>query len=178
MRLIQADPEQRELASLWLFSPPDDKPLSDLDRRLLATLPEEFRTTGPFPDRSYEQAEYLLDPADYRKVNSWPERERSLPYRIIQGDRRFADHEDLEAPWRCSTTSFLAEAAATIDALDVAAVRQEFSVVEMRNLGVYKVHEIEPDDEVFDRVLDRLRLLAHYYHQLVALDLDLIIATV
>ncbi|MFG1877196.1 DUF1877 family protein [Sphaerisporangium sp. NPDC049003] len=150
--------------------------MSNLDRRLLAMLPEGFRTTDPFPDRSYNQAEYLLDPAAYRKLSDWPKRELSLPYRIIQGDRRFADRGNLGVPWRCSTTSFLAEAAATIDALDVAAARQEFSVVEMSTLGVYKVHETEPDDEAFNRVLGRLRQLAHYYHQLVALDLDLIIA--
>ncbi|MER6951476.1 DUF1877 family protein [Nonomuraea sp. NPDC000554] len=178
MRLIQINAQAWEVASLRPpFSFPEDEPLPDISRELLATLPEGFDFACPFPDRSYGQAEYLLDPAGYRELTGWPQRERSLPYRIIEGDKYFADHATgcQGLRWRCSTASFLAEAAATIDAIDVAAARQEFSVADMRTLGVYKVTETERDDEVFKRVLNNLRQLARYYHQLVEHGLDLII---
>ncbi|GAA3835404.1 hypothetical protein GCM10022226_66210 [Sphaerisporangium flaviroseum] len=180
VRLIQVDAQAWEFASLHppFTSPsPYDEPLPDVSRELLATLPEGFGIARPYPDRSYGQAEYLLDPAGYRALTGWPERERSLPYRIIEGDRPFADHATggQGVPWRCSTASFLAEAAATIDAIDVAAARQEFFVADMWALGVYKVSQTERDDEAFKRVLNNLRQLARYYHRLVEHGLDLII---
>lgn len=43
-------------------------------------------------------------------------------------------------PWRCSTTAFLAEVAATIGSLDPVAASREFSVADMAAIGGYKAH--------------------------------------
>ncbi len=116
----------------------------------------------------------ISDPAGYRMRTSWPERERSLPYRIIEGDEVFAVHArgGRGVPWRCSTMAFLAEAVVTIDALDPVAARQEFSVADMVALGVYKAPPSDNDEEVFARVLDGLRRLAAHYRGIVDRGLD------
>ncbi|MET7399723.1 hypothetical protein ABZS66_40200, partial [Dactylosporangium sp. NPDC005572] len=120
---------------------------------------------------------YLLDPVAYRAVRTWEERERTVAYRIVAGDQAFATHATSGQgfAWRCSTTAFLAAAVERIDALDVAAVRAEFSVVEMDDLGLYKVHREEDDEHAFARVLAQLRAFAEHCRGVVARDLDLII---
>jgi hypothetical protein len=155
-----------------------DEPLPAVNRRLLALLPEDLDTPiDPFPRRSHGQAEYLLDPAGHRRIDSWRTRERRLPYRIVHGDRAMAEHmrAGQGIHWRCSTASFLAEAAARIDQLDVDAVRREFSVADMVEQGVYKVHPDEDDDESFAATLAELRRLGEYYHRLVDLGLDVVV---
>lgn len=130
-----------------------------------------------FVDRSHNQAEYLLDPVSYRRMDSYGHRERSLPYRIIRGDERFADHAvgGQGIPWRCSTAAFLARAVAMIDALDVATRRRQFSVADMDALGVYKVRPTDDDDESFERTLARLRSLADHYRHVARDGLDVIV---
>jgi hypothetical protein len=100
-----------------------------------------------------------------------------LPYRIVWGDERFAEHatSGQGISWRCSTAAFLDNAATTIDALDTVAARQAFSIAEMFELGVYKVRPSDNDEEAFDRVLENLRSLARHYHQIARRGLDLII---
>jgi hypothetical protein len=144
-----------------------------------ALYPDHARGIHLFTDRSYGQAEYLLDPANYRRIDSRAQRERTLPYRVIYGDEYFADHATggQGISWRCSTAGFLDQAAETIDALDVATVRREFSVAEMYALGIYKVHETDDDDQTFERVLTNLRWLADLYRHIARDGLDLIIET-
>ncbi|MGH3715107.1 MAG: DUF1877 family protein [Micromonosporaceae bacterium] len=178
MRLIRADARAWQAA---VDHPPFcDRPadsLPEVSRQLQAEFPDGLERDWNFPDRSYGQAEYLLDCAGYRTLKSWPERERSLPYRIIEGDEEFAVHATgvQGITWRCSTAAFLAEAVATIGSLDPVAARREFSVAEMAALGVYKVHPSHDDDEVFAGLLDGLRRLAAYYRGIVDRGLDLII---
>ena len=59
--------------------------------------------------------------------------------------------------------------------MDVDAVRREFSVAEMAELGLYKAHREEGDGEAFTRVLAALRAYAGRCREVVARDLDLII---
>jgi hypothetical protein len=110
-------------------------------------------------------------------ATSWGQRERTMPYRVIQGDQTFADHArgGQGILWRYSSCTFLAAAVAAIDALPVAAVRREFSVAEMVDLGVYKAQPNEDDDTAFDRVLENLRRLGRHYHQFVGKGLDVIV---
>jgi hypothetical protein len=49
-----------------------------------------------------------------------------------------------------------------IDALDVDAVRHHFSAAEMFEMGVYKVHRDEDDDELFTENLRDLRAWADH----------------
>jgi hypothetical protein len=181
VRRIRQDAGACEVAEL---NPPFsyyavDEPQPDISRELLADLPDELAHSWfyPFPDRSYQQAEYLIDPAGRRALTSWVERERSLNYRIIHGDEPFADHAvaDQGHPLRCSTTAFLTEAAARIDAIDDDAARREFSVARMYADGAYKARPDEYDSVAFDRITGRLRTLATYYHKIVDQGLDLIV---
>ena len=176
IRMIRTDAAAWETAVGGPFCPSPRGAVPDMSLRLQAELPCEVYMWN-YPDRSYGQAEYLLDPAGYRTLVSWQERERSLPYRIIEGEQRFAAHAvgGQGVAWRCSTAAFLAEAVAVIDGLDPAAVSREFSVAEMDELGVYKVHPSENDDEVFARVLQRLRQLGRYCRELTARGVDLIV---
>lgn len=174
---IRAEAEAWETAVGYPpFCPPQDDPLPEISIRIQAELPSNIEAWN-YPDRSYVQAEYLLDPAGFRALSSWQERERSAPYRIVQGQEWFAAHatSGQGIAWRCSTAGFLAEAAAVIDACDPGVVRREFSVAEMYELGVYKVQPSEDDDEAFARVLGRLRQLAQYYHRLAEQGADLIV---
>jgi hypothetical protein len=153
------------------------EPLPAINRELLELLPDGLRESfEPFVGRSHDQAEYLIDPAARRRVRNWIERERSLPHRIIFGDRPFAPHatSGQGISWRCSTSVFLAEAATRIDAIDAAAVRREFSVAEMLELGLYKVHPQDDDDESFTTTLAELRRLGDYYHRLAEAEVDLV----
>lgn len=146
--------------------------------RLLGELPEGLAPERAlFPDRSHEQAEYLLDPLGRRAIESWAERERSVPYRIVHGDEPFADHAAgvQGVPWRCSTAAFLAEAAATIDAIDLGAVRGRFSVADMADLGLYKVDPGEADSDAFTRIAANLRRLAAHYREIADQGLDLVL---
>jgi len=179
VRVIRADAVRWEEADLH---PPFTEAesggsLPEISRALLAALPAGAGWIAHFGSRSYEQAEYLLDPAAFRVIRGWEDRERSLPYRIIQGDTVFAPHaQGGQGPlWRCSTKSFIADAVQHIDALDVAAVRAQFTVAEMVDLGVYKVHPSERDDDTFAGVLADLRAFADTCRQAVASELDLII---
>ncbi|MEU4779573.1 hypothetical protein [Micromonospora sp. NPDC023633] len=179
VRAIRADPVLWELAS---EQPPFCRPwagetLPDISRELLAVLPAGAGWVHSFGDRSFEQAEYLLDPKGHRATRTWEERERSMAYRIVHGDEVFAEHATSGQGfrWRCSATAFLAAAVERIDRLDVVAVRRDFSVVEMSELGVYKVHAEEEDDQAFARVLAGLRAFADHCRTVVERKLDLII---
>jgi hypothetical protein len=171
VRAIRADPQLWESAC---DLPPfvtarAGEPLPDISRALLAVVPTGW--VGHFGDRSFEQAEYLLDPVAYRADRGSPE--RSAAYRIIGGDEVFAGHATSGQgfPWRCSTSAFLTEAVRHVDALDVEAARREFSAAEMVELGVYKAH----GDETFDGVLAQLRAFAERCRTVAAAGLDLII---
>ena len=180
VRAVRADPELWEVADVHLpfGSRWGDEPLPDISRALLAALPPGTDWAGHFGGRSFQQAEYLLDPVAYRtRARTWAERERTTAYRTIFGGEVFAEHATSGQGfrWRCSTNAFLAEAVQRIDDLDVAAVRREFSVAEMHDLGLYKVRAEEEDDRVFARVLDDLRAFTDHCRAVVARDLDLII---
>ena len=151
--------------------------LPAITEQLLAVVPAGTKWVDHFPGRSFQQAEYLLDPVAYRAQPTWERRERSMPYRVMFGDAVFAEHATSgQGPrWRCSTRRFLADAAQLIDELDVPRVRSEFSVGEMADLGLYKVQPGEGDDESFADVLGNLRALAEHYRTTVARGLDLII---
>lgn len=134
-----------------------------------------MKTAAAAGNASYLEPPFgLLDPVGFRRSSSYEERERTLEHRVVRGDQRFAEHatSGQGVHWRCSHAGFLVRAVARIDAIDVAAVRAEFSVAEMDELGVYKVHAGEDDDEKFAVVLADLRGLARWYHQLVGAGLD------
>jgi hypothetical protein len=179
VRLIRVDPAVWEQSDGY---PPfgglhPGETLPDISRAILGAVPAGTRWVEHFAGRSFQQAEYLLDPVAYRAERTWEQRKRTMAYRIINGDEYFAEHATSSqgAPWRCSTTDFLTEAVRRIDALDVTAVRREFSVAHMENRGVYKVHSEGDDQEIFDQVVGYLREFAEYCRDVVARDLDLII---
>lgn len=184
---LDADPVQaiRADAELWaqasdqppFCGPWGDEPLPEISRALRAAIPAGW--VGHFGDRSFRQAEYLLDPVAYRtQARTWQERERTMVYRIINGAEAFAGHATSGQGfrWRCSTKRFLAAAVQRIDTLDIAGVRREFSVAEMASIGVYKVHPEEDDEDAFARVLTQLRAFAEHCRSVVAQDLGLIIS--
>jgi hypothetical protein len=155
------------------------EPLPGINQAMLANRPSGLDTLkGPWHSgaRDYEQAEYALDPVAYRQLDGYKERERSLPYRIIHGDRHFADHavSTQGMRWRCSARAFLIEAADAIEALDEVAIRREFSIKEMVR-GVYKTRPDDDEDETFARAMHNLRWLARYYRDVAAHDYDLIV---
>jgi hypothetical protein len=180
VRAIRADPQAWEEAQ---GRPPFGGPwpgeeLPAISRELLAVTPAGAGWVGNFGDRSYQQAEYLLDPAAYRsRARTWEARERTTEYRVIHGEEYFAEHarSGQGIRWRCSSSAFLAGAVATIDGLDVGAVRREFSVAEMDRLGLYKVRPEETDEDAFERVLAGLRDFGEHCRRTVARDLGLII---
>ncbi|BCJ51833.1 hypothetical protein Asp14428_33080 [Actinoplanes sp. NBRC 14428] len=180
VRAIRADPVLWEAAS---EHPPfcrawPGEALPSISQALVAVLPTGGNWVQHFVDRSQQQAEYLLDPVAYREVQAWQDRESSMAYRIIHGYEVFADHavSGQGFRWRCSTKVFLTAAADQVDNLDIAAVRREFSVAEMAELGLYKVHPDEDDDHAFGRVLAQLRAFAGHCRHVVAQDLDLIVS--
>ena len=180
VRALRSHPELWESASEQPpFSRPwSDRPLPDISRSLLAVVPDDTGWVDHFDDRSFHQAEYLLDPAAYRTgAQTWEQREQSMAHRIIAGAEVFAEHATSGQGfrWRCSTTAFLTMAAEQIDTLDVIAARREFSVAEMDALGLYKVHREEDDDHAFARILTQLRAFGEHCRRTVARDLDLII---
>lgn len=92
-----------------------------------------------FEDRSFQRAEYLIDPAAYRsRARTWEQRELTMAYRIIAGAEVFAGHaaSGQGVLWWCSTTAFSAKAVQRLDALDEAVIRIQFSVAEMDDLGL------------------------------------------
>jgi len=116
--------------------------MPEISEEILAVVPPGTGWVSHFGDRSHEQAVYLLDPGAYREAHTWDDWERTMTYRMLLGDVEFAEHarSGQGVPWRCSTRAFLGTAVAYIDDLDAAAARREFSVAEMAELGVYKVH--------------------------------------
>jgi uncharacterized protein DUF1877 len=145
--------------------------------QLLAEVPNALTLNWDYPDRSFHQLEYLLDPVGYHRLTSYEEREQTLPYRIIEGDQLFAWHArgGQGRPWRCSTNDFLTCALVFLDEFDPAAVRSEFSVAAMAARGIYKTHEDADDDATFAALLDRLGELTRYYERVWSHDLDMIV---
>ena len=180
VRAIRAHAGLWELASEQppFCRPWGDEALPDISRSLLAVVPDSTGWVDHFEDRSFDQAEYLLDPAAYRtRAQTWEQRERSMAYRIVAGAEVFADHavSGQGFRWRCSSTHFLATAAERIDTLDVIAARREFSVAEMVDLGLYKVQRTEDDDHAFARIFTHLRAFSEHCRAAAARDLGLII---
>ncbi|GIF39033.1 DUF1877 family protein [Actinoplanes xinjiangensis] len=180
MRRIRADPD------LWAIvedQPPFCGPwpgeqLPEITRQLLAVLPEGTRLTHDFfPGRNHEQAGYLLDPAAYRADRTRRQAEQTRAHRAVFGAEVFADHarSGQGVTWRCSTAAQLTDAVRLIDELDVVAARRGFSVAEMAEIGVYKVHRDEDDDESFTRNLRDLRTWADHCRTVAARGLDLMI---
>ncbi|MEV4254893.1 DUF1877 family protein [Spirillospora sp. NPDC049652] len=182
VQVIRRDAAVWEAAS-WRAPFSDDfgdheEPLPEVNRAMLLGRPSGLDAlSGPWHSgsRGYERAEYAFDPATFRDGHET--RERSLPYRIIHGDRRFADHavSGQGMTWRCSARAFLIEAADAIEALDEAAVRSEFSIEDMVRSGVYKVRPNDDEDETFARAMDDLRWLARYYRDVASHGYDLIV---
>ncbi|GAA1618603.1 DUF1877 family protein [Actinoplanes couchii] len=177
VRAIRADP------ALWAIAdeqPPFTRPwpgedLPQISRDLLAVVPPGTRWTPRwFSSRNHEQAEYLLDPAAYRAAQTWEQRERTPAYRAIMGVEVFATHatSGQGIRWRCSTATQLAEAADLIDALDVDGARRAYSVTDMHDQGIYKVHE---SGDTFDDNLRDLRSWADHCRDLSTRSLDLVI---
>jgi hypothetical protein len=180
VQALRADPR------LWSEAeahPPFSRPwpaedLPEVSQVLLAVLSPDTRwIRDHFAGRNHGQAEYLLDPAAFRHVRSWAQREQTPTYRAIFGAGAFAAHASSGQgiPWRCSTPAQLADAVRLIDGLDVAAVRREFSVAEMHDLGVYKTHGGEDEDETFARDLQDLRSWAECCRSVAAQGLGMII---
>jgi hypothetical protein len=177
VQAIRADAILWELADVHPpFSELNDT-TPQISRDLLTVVPGGAGWVSHFDDRSHQQAEYLLDPARYREAQTWEDREQTQTYRILFGDMMFAEHAQSGQgmPWRYSTAAFLRTAVDYIDNLDVAAARREFSVAEMADLGVYKVHREDNDDQAFARVLGNIRRFAEHCRSTAGQGLDLII---
>ncbi|MEU4164560.1 hypothetical protein [Actinoplanes sp. NPDC026670] len=180
MRRIRADPElwavaedQPPFCGPW----PGEEP-PEITRQLLAVLPRDTRRNHDFfGSRNHSQAEYLLDPVAYRTERTWQDATRTRIHCAIFGAEVFAPHarSGQGITWRCSTAAQLTDAVRLIDELDVTAARREFSVVEMSDLGVYKVHREEDDEESFQRNLRDLRSWAGHCRAVAAEGLDLMI---
>ncbi|WP_433326224.1 DUF1877 family protein [Spirillospora sp. CA-294931] len=184
VRAIRCDAGVFEAASWrppFYFGDEDfGEPLPEVSRAMMAGRPAGLDALeGPWHSgaRDYGQAEYALDPVRYRSARDYSERERSLAYRVVQGDRPFGEHAVATQgiPWRCSERAFLLEAADVIEALDEAFVRREFSVAEMVALGVYKTRPDDDEGETFARAMGNLRWLARYYREVAAYGYDLIV---
>jgi hypothetical protein len=139
VRAIRADEELWDQAltkppfgELW---PGEEMPA--ISRELLAVVPPGTKWIYEFGDRSFDQAEYLFDPVAFRAAG---DDEVTPANGIIFGAEPFAAHAKggQGVPWRCSGGAYLKAAANTIDSLDVATVRGQFSVAEMHDLGVYQ----------------------------------------
>ncbi|BEL06776.1 hypothetical protein Q0Z83_049670 [Actinoplanes sichuanensis] len=180
MRRIRADP------ALWAVvedQPPFCGPwpgeeLPEITRRLLAVLPEDTRRNHDFfGSRNHSQAEYLLDPVAYRTERTRQQAEQTRAHQAIFGAEVFAAHarSGQGITYRCSTAAQLTDAVRLIDELDVTVARREFSVAEMSDLAVYKVHRDEDDDQSFDRNLHDLRAWADHCRTVAAEGLDLMI---
>jgi hypothetical protein len=175
----------RESGTIWAqadLHPPFGRggmgePLPAVNREIAALVPGWAGRFGPFPGRTQEQAEYLLDPDARRRLRTYEERERTLPYRVIFGDHGFAEHAvgGQGVRWRCSRSDFLVAAANRIDAVDPASARTRFSVADMVEEGVYKTHPDEDDDTTFATVMAELRALARWYHRLAGEGLDVVV---
>ncbi len=154
-----------------------DEQLPEISLALIAEVPDVQGWTAHFPDRSHDKAEYLLDPGAARELQTYAERERSLPYRVIFGDEDFAEHARAPqgVPWRCSGPAFLRQAAALIRAIDPVTARREFSVTELADQRLYKSSGDDDDDVEFAVILRHLRRLAAYYGQVANRGLGLII---
>jgi hypothetical protein len=74
--------------------------------------------------------------------------------------------------WRCSTSGFLEEVAARIDAMMSAAVRWEFSVADERTRG-REAYLQDDDEETFAQGPSELHWLAGLSHRTVDAGLDL-----
>ncbi|WP_143133765.1 DUF1877 family protein [Actinoplanes philippinensis] len=180
VRALRADPALQRLAE---DQPPftrrwPDEVLPRISEQLLAVVPDDTKwSLDFFESRNFDQAEYLLDPIATRTIKSWPQRERMATYRAIFGAQRFALYtsDGCVTPWRCSSPAELTAAARLIDELDVAAVRREFSVADMLELGLYKVHPEDDDTESFTRALGDLRAWADHCRGVAARDLGLVI---
>ncbi|MFC4063680.1 DUF1877 family protein [Actinoplanes subglobosus] len=185
---LDADPVRAIRASPELWAMADDQPpfsgpwpdeeLPDITRRLLAVLPEgTSRNLDFFGSRNHEQAEYLLDPVASRTTQTWEQRRHLPTYQAVFGAELFAEHaaSGQGIRWRCSTPDQLAAAVQLIDALDVAAVRREFSLAEMVRLGVYKVHPEEDEQDYFTRNLQDLRTWADHCRHVATQNLGLMI---
>lgn len=154
------------------------EPLPPLNQALCAAHPNLSGWDSPYPDRSYEAAEFVLDPAAWRAATDWETRERSIAHRIIHGDHYLADHAmgGQGVRWRGSRAAFLYQAADTIDRLDLVAARRAFSLPELDDLGVYKVSvDHDNEEELFVKVTRNLARLAGYYRSVAERGLDLII---
>ncbi|MCY1143995.1 DUF1877 family protein [Actinoplanes sp. Pm04-4] len=184
---LDAEPVRAIRADMALFSTAEEYPpfgprfgdevLPDISYQLLEVVSAQCRWTEVLGGRSFAKAEYLLNPASYRAIHTWEKRERSPAYRMTRGDEPFArEGVTLErCSWRCSRSASLKRTAHTIDALDVAAVRREFSVADMCEQGVYKAdHPDEDDEENFTEILGYLRDFANLCHQVSGQGLDLV----
>ncbi|WP_250002130.1 DUF1877 family protein [Actinoplanes sp. M2I2] len=184
VRAIRADVE---LWSAVEDYPPFGPQLGDetfpaFSYRLLDEVPIGDGWIEHFGDRSFRQAEYLLDPVTYLETTSWEQRERTTAYQMIFGQEPFA-HEGMQpgrCNWRCSRSAWLATTAQRIDTLGVAAARRNFSVAQMLDQGVYKVHpeDVGHDDERFAQILANLREFAEHCRRVADQGLDLVIKLV
>lgn len=179
VRELRADPELCELASGY---PPfgflrRGETLPAINSKLLPVVPAGASWVGHFDDRSFMQAEYLLDPAAYRHARTWEQHEKTTSYRIIRGAETFLyDNTGFRGPaWRCSSAEFLDTAVKHLDELDAPAVRREFTVAEMDELGLYKVHPEEDDEHAFNRILNYLHAFTERCRRVAAEGADLII---
>jgi hypothetical protein len=177
-RLLATDPE-----SFWdaTCRPPFtnttwDEPLPALNQALCTEHPGLSGWDDLYPDRSYEVAEWVLDPRARRAIRDWATRERSTAFRIITGDHDLAEHATgvHGIRWRGSRATFLRAAADTIDRLDVDAARAEFSVAELSDRGTYKLHADDGDDVLFAVAVANLRRVSQYYRAVADRGLDLI----
>jgi hypothetical protein len=162
-----AHPPFRGIAHPWV-------PLPDVNRRLLAEMPDDPDLTWDYPDRSFDQLEYLLDPSGRLSVTSYEEREQTLPYQIVHGDKPFS----WVAPsWRCSTNEFLSLALLFLDEFDPASARAGFSTAAMADRGIYKAFADADEDATFATLLAHLGELKQYYERVASSGLDVIVMT-
>lgn len=107
--------------------------LPEISQALCAVHPDAPDWDHPYPDRSCEAAEYVLDPQGWRHAQTWADWQRTRTSQIIH----MADHAigGQCIPWRCSHAASPAQAALTLEQLDPVAARYRFSVRELAGTG-------------------------------------------
>ncbi|MBX2798506.1 MAG: YfbM family protein [Myxococcales bacterium] len=152
--------------------PHDADPTTDEERwlleqpavqQVLQRMPDPRRWRHRPRSRSQGKLEWILATPEERSLQTYEERARTLPYRMVFGDRVLADHakggQGLHV--RMASHAFVMQAADTLEQLDEQALRDRFEAGQMADDGVYKAH----GNDTFDDLVAELQELTCFYRR-------------